>query len=123
MRLEPLIDIDSTPLLQRQIEFLRSREGSEFLVLVNHGADQVDAFFAAHSNFGCKIIIIDDGGPRVSGVGEAVRHLNEAEFRIAVVTNQPVIACVEVTIEKLRRIHAKLETDLGAAGAFVDRIY
>jgi len=59
----------------------------------------------------------------IEGVGAAVRRLNDAEFRIAVVTNQPVIARGDVGEAELRRIHARMETDLGAQGGFVDRIY
>lgn len=57
------------------------------------------------------------------GVAEAVRRLNEAEHRVAVVTNQPVIARGDCSFADLRRIHAKLETELGRQGAFVDGIY
>lgn len=57
------------------------------------------------------------------GVPEAVRCLNDAEYRVVVVTNQSVIARGECTIEGLGRIHSKMETQLAASGAFVDRIY
>ena len=56
------------------------------------------------------------------GVEQAVRRLNHAEYRICVVTNQPVVARGECSIGELRRIHNKLETLLGRAGAYVDRI-
>jgi histidinol-phosphate phosphatase family protein len=56
-------------------------------------------------------------------VPEAVRCLNDAEYRVVVVTNQSVIARGECTIEGLGRIHSKMETQLAASGAFVDRIY
>ncbi|SFJ05371.1 HAD-IIIA family hydrolase [Methylobacterium brachiatum] len=57
------------------------------------------------------------------GAVEAVRRFNEAEQRIAVVTNQPVIARGECSPEGLRAIHAKLDMALGEAGAFIDRLY
>ena len=38
-------------------------------------------------------------------------------------TNQPVIARGEVTLEELQEIHNKMETMLGQEGAFVDAIY
>ena len=56
------------------------------------------------------------------GVEAAVRRLNRAEYRVCVVTNQPVLARGECSEAELRRIHNKMETLLGAAGAFVDRI-
>jgi histidinol-phosphate phosphatase family protein len=57
------------------------------------------------------------------GAAGAVRRLNEAEFRVAVVTNQPVVARGECSVEKLSRIHWKLETKLGEEGAFIDGIW
>ena len=54
---------------------------------------------------------------------EAVRRLNDAEIRVALVTNQPVVARGECTPEGLRAIHAKLDMELAADGAFLDRVY
>jgi histidinol-phosphate phosphatase family protein len=59
----------------------------------------------------------------IPGAALAVRRLNEAEFRAVLITNQPVIARGETTFDGLRRIHARLETLLGAEGAFLDAIY
>lgn len=57
------------------------------------------------------------------GVDDAIKRLNKSEFRTCVVTNQPVIARGECSLEDLRQIHNKFETLLGLKGAFVDRIY
>lgn len=57
------------------------------------------------------------------GVESAIRRLNQSEYRVCVVTNQPVVARGECSREVLRHIHNKLETLLGRQGAFVDRIY
>jgi D,D-heptose 1,7-bisphosphate phosphatase len=55
--------------------------------------------------------------------GSAIRRLNEAEWRTILVTNQPIIARGEVTEAQLRRIHARLETEIGRDHAYLDRIY
>jgi D,D-heptose 1,7-bisphosphate phosphatase len=55
--------------------------------------------------------------------GSAIRRLNEAEWRTVLVSNQPVIARGEVTEAELRRIHARLETEIGRDHAYFDRIY
>lgn len=55
--------------------------------------------------------------------GEAVRKLRHEEYRLAVVTNQPVVARGECTEEGLKLIHNKLEFELGANRAYVDAIY
>lgn len=63
-----------------------------------------------------KLVLID-------GAAEAVRIINQSGYLAIVVTNQPVIARGEVTIEELETIHNKLETELGKSGAFLDDIY
>jgi histidinol-phosphate phosphatase family protein len=57
------------------------------------------------------------------GAAEAVRRLNQHELRAVVVTNQPVLARGECTPEGLRAIHAKLDTELGRSGAWLDALY
>lgn len=55
--------------------------------------------------------------------GEAVRRLNEAEYRVVLVTNQPVLARGECDVPGLEQIHAKLESVLGEAGGYLDALY
>ena len=57
------------------------------------------------------------------GVAEAIRKINEGSYLAIVVTNQPVIARGEVTVPELQWIHNKMETLLGAEGAYLDAIY
>lgn len=57
------------------------------------------------------------------GAAEAVRRINDSGYLAVIVTNQPVIARGEVTVDGLNRIHDKLETLLGEQGAYVDGIY
>ena len=57
------------------------------------------------------------------GVPAAIRELNHRGWRVVVVTNQPVVAKGFCTEADVQRVHNKLETLLGAAHAFVDRIY
>jgi D,D-heptose 1,7-bisphosphate phosphatase len=56
------------------------------------------------------------------GVPDAVRRLNDAEYRVVVVTNQPVVARGECTFDQLQGIHAKMEALLSGRGASVDRV-
>lgn len=53
----------------------------------------------------------------------AVKRLNDAEFRVVVVTNQPVIARGECDERGMAAIHAKMETALGLDGAYLDATY
>jgi mannose-1-phosphate guanylyltransferase / phosphomannomutase len=57
------------------------------------------------------------------GAVDAIKKINRSEFCAIVVTNQPMIAKGFATENDLDRIHAKLETLLGAEHAYVDRIY
>ena len=57
------------------------------------------------------------------GVAEAVGLINASGYLAIVVTNQPVIARGEVTVEQLQEVHNKMETLLGAEGAYLDAIY
>lgn len=59
----------------------------------------------------------------IPGVPEAIRMLNDHGYLVIVVTNQPVIARGEVSIEELEEIHNKMETLLGEKGAYIDAVY
>lgn len=59
----------------------------------------------------------------IPGVEEAIKKINESGYLAIVVTNQPVIARGEVTVEELNEIHKKLETELGYKGAYIDGLY
>ena len=57
------------------------------------------------------------------GAAQAVRRINEGGWLAVLVTNQPVLARGDCTVQELDRIHAKLETLLGREGAYLDGIY
>lgn len=56
------------------------------------------------------------------GVTEAIKRINSLGYLAIVVTNQPVIARGDVTVEELTAIHDKMETLLGTEGAYLDGI-
>lgn len=57
------------------------------------------------------------------GVAEAIRKINNSRYLAIVVTNQPVVARGEVSLDHLEKIHYKMETLLGKEGAFLDGLY
>lgn len=59
----------------------------------------------------------------IPGAAEAVRRLNDSRFRPICITNQPIIARGDATWVELDHIHARLDTLLGAAGAFLEAVY
>lgn len=56
-------------------------------------------------------------------VTDAIKKINASGYLAIVVTNQPVIARGEVSFDELEQIHNKMETLLGAEGAYLDAIY
>lgn len=58
----------------------------------------------------------------IDGVAKAIKKINKSGYLAIVVTNQPVIARGEVTLEELNEIHRKMETKLGLEGAYLDAI-
>ena len=57
------------------------------------------------------------------GAAAAVARINQSTYRSVVITNQPVIARGDVTVEGLARIHARLDTLLAHDHAYVDALY
>ena len=60
---KPLVDICGKPLLERQIESLKSYGFDQILILVNHGADQIIQFCNSKDNWNIDIQCLDDGRP------------------------------------------------------------
>ena len=58
-----------------------------------------------------------------AGVIEAIKKINQSGYLAIVVTNQPVIARGELSDTQLQEIHNKMETLLGAEGAYIDALY
>lgn len=59
----------------------------------------------------------------LDGVAEAIRKINKSGYLAIVISNQPVIARGECSLDDLKQIHNKLETELGNQGAYLDAIY
>lgn len=59
----------------------------------------------------------------IEGAADAIKKINESGYLAIVVTNQPVIARGEISLEELQEIHNKMETLLGQDGAYLDDIF
>ncbi|MBQ9983268.1 MAG: D-glycero-beta-D-manno-heptose 1,7-bisphosphate 7-phosphatase [Lachnospiraceae bacterium] len=59
----------------------------------------------------------------IDGVANAIKKINQSGYLAIIVSNQPVIARGEVSLDELNEIHNKMETLLGQNGAYVDAIY
>jgi D,D-heptose 1,7-bisphosphate phosphatase len=56
-------------------------------------------------------------------VGPFIASANALGYRVFLITNQPVIARGEASIEDLARVHAKLETEVAMSGGYFDEIF
>lgn len=54
---------------------------------------------------------------------EAIKIFNDSNYKVIVITNQPVIARGLCTLEELAEIHKYMETLLAKEGAKLDKIY
>jgi histidinol-phosphate phosphatase family protein len=68
-------------------------------------------------------IVSEDEVELYPGVTEALKLLKRAGYVCVVVTNQPVVARGECTVETLRKIHARIDMLLGHDGAYFDAWY
>jgi D-glycero-D-manno-heptose 1,7-bisphosphate phosphatase len=59
----------------------------------------------------------------LDGAACAIKKINNLGFLAIVITNQPVIARGEVDFKMLDLIHAKMETELGKHGAYIDDLF
>lgn len=56
-------------------------------------------------------------------VGEAIKLLNENNLKVIIITNQPVVARGEATIEDVENVHKKMKKEIEKHGAHIDAIY
>lgn len=59
----------------------------------------------------------------IDSITDGIIRINKSGYLCIVITNQPVVARGEVTIDELDIIHKRMETELGNKGAYIDAIY
>ncbi len=59
----------------------------------------------------------------LEGAKEAVKQLNDAGYRVLLVSNQPGIARGRMTEKMLSAVHQKMQQDLSEIGASIEKIY
>lgn len=59
----------------------------------------------------------------IKGSAEAINILHKLGYLVIMITNQPVIARGECSLDELNKIHSRLSILLSDKGAFIDRIY
>lgn len=56
-------------------------------------------------------------------VGDAIRKLNHNEWKVIIITNQPLLAKGVMNKSQLENIHNKLEYEISKSNGFIDAIY
>lgn len=59
----------------------------------------------------------------LEGAAEAIKLINESDYRCIIITNQPVVARGDCSFSDVEKLHNIMEMRLGEKGAFIDRIY
>ena len=59
----------------------------------------------------------------IDGVIDAIRKINRSEYLCIVITNQPIIARGDSTVDNLEEIHKRMETIVGREGVFIHELY
>jgi histidinol-phosphate phosphatase family protein len=103
-----LVDVDGVPLLERQIDLLKSHGVDSVILLVNHAAEHVAAFLAEHRNFGIDILLIDDGQPRGTG-GAVLECLDRLSSRFVVLYGDTLL---NVDLGRFLTAHEKSVADV-----------
>jgi mannose-1-phosphate guanylyltransferase / phosphomannomutase len=122
----------------RTIEYLKDMGTPERLGLVAQDIQSGKVFRRSNRNFQKMAILLDRDGvinhdtghidnvddfQLIDGAGEGIRILNQLGVLVIVVTNQPVVARGNLSLEGLQDIHNKMETLLGNQGAFIDDLF
>jgi histidinol-phosphate phosphatase family protein len=80
---KPLIDVCGTPLLEHQINLLKSQNFDNILILVNYESEKIIEFCKSKNNWGLNILCIDDGEPLgTAGAILRVYDLLQSEFLV-----------------------------------------
>jgi histidinol-phosphate phosphatase family protein len=80
---KPLIDVCGTPLLEHQINLLKSQNFDNVLILVNYESEKIVEFCKSKNNWGINILCIDDGEPLgTAGAILRVYDLLQSEFLV-----------------------------------------
>ncbi|KQR95436.1 nucleotidyltransferase [Chryseobacterium sp. Leaf180] len=114
-RLKPFTDhhpkalakVNGAPLLERNIQYLKSFGINDFVINVHHFADQIIAFLKENNNFGCKIEISDESDELLEtggGLLFAKRFLDHGEDFI--IMNADILT--EININDLVKSHQNL---------------
>jgi histidinol-phosphate phosphatase family protein len=80
---KPLIDVCGIPLLEHQINLLKSQNFDNILILVNYESEKIIEFCKSKNNWGLNILCIDDGEPLgTAGAILRVYDLLQSEFLV-----------------------------------------
>lgn len=107
---KPLVILDGIPLLERQLNVLRSSGIDDVLLLVNHRAEAIVEFLHARDNLGMRLSFVDDGEPRgtAGAVLSALPHLADTVDTLLILYGDTLL---NIDFERFLAFHAACDAD------------
>jgi NDP-sugar pyrophosphorylase family protein len=120
-RLKPFTDkhpkalapVNGKPLLQRNIEYMKSYGVEDFIVNTHHFADQITDFLEAHDNFGVRVTVSYEAGePLETGGGlKKAGWFFEGDTRPFLVMNADILTNLDLSaIVRYHEAHKPIAT-------------
>ncbi|MXV38980.1 NTP transferase domain-containing protein [Flavobacteriaceae bacterium Ap0902] len=100
-----LYPINGKPLLQRNIEYLKSYGFNDFIINVHHFADQIRIFLKEHHNFDVKIHISDESKELLETGGGLIKAKDLLKDKPFLVMNSDILT--NLPVDKLIAFHQK----------------
>ena len=98
---KPLIDLAGTPLLERQIVFLRKYGYKNIFILVNYQAQYIEKFCKQKKFLDLNICIIDDGEP-LGTAGATLNIIDRLQDQVLIVYGDTVF---DIDLNRLELFH------------------
>jgi NDP-sugar pyrophosphorylase family protein len=121
---KPLISLDSIPIIEWQIRYLKKFGVKTIIICTGYKTEQIENFLKIKNNFGIKIIFSKEKIPLGTGgaIKQAARHIKEKSF---FVLNGDVITNIDIRkLQKKENVIAAitLKTKFGVLGIKDDKI-
>ena len=81
---KPLIPINSMPLIERTIKYLKKYGINEIIISSGYKSNKIESFLKKKKNFGCQIIFSFEKTPFGTGgaIKKALKHVEEESFLV-----------------------------------------
>lgn len=102
-----LVELEGVPLLQHQIQLLKSSGVTSIIMLVNYAVEHIVRFLAENGNFGLAIKLIDDGDP-LGTSGSVLAALDSLDERFIILYGDTLL---NVDLQRFVAAHEEAGAD------------